>query len=184
MTRTNSYLSLIASLLLLLFSIPGAQGKIQSNSSLTFGISSGSWSANVAAYNSNPTNTPYTITWTGSSRKQYALIALINNGIFSINSAQISFTSVKTNGDPTYPPSLTYELCSGTWDPVTFACSGTISSAGTGTAGSIEILKSIAPDSRVVIRLTNLRDVNFNYTTTLNALASRSDIRNALVTSS
>lgn len=184
MKRWRTTLSLIASLLTLLMMIPHTQGKLQSTSGLESLVYTGSWSTTVNSYNGPSANIPYTITWTGSSRKQHALIAIINNGNYSLSTSHLSYSSVKTNGDISRPPTLTFESCSGIWDPITFNCSGAITFIGSGTTGTVEVSGNISPGNRLIIRLTNQRDASFNYNTTLNSVTYRSDIRTGQVTSS
>lgn len=181
MAKNSLFLALIAPLLFFFISPPQVEGKLQSEYTQNLAITTGSWSSVVNSYNSPAANSPYVITWTGSTRKQYALIALINNGAFSIGNSQISYNSVKTNGDITNPPTMTFELCSGTWDPTAFTCSGNITLVGTGTGGVVDVNAPVNPGGRVIIRLTNLRDSSANYITTLNALTSRSGILSAQV---
>ena len=177
MSRWNSLLSLIASLLVSLILLPEAHGKIQSNAQVASSVTTGLWSTTINSYNAPSVNSPYVITWTGSSRKQFALISIVNNGNFLVNASHISFSSVKTNGDISNPPTITFEICSGAWDPASFNCSGNITEIGSGTSGTINFQSSLSPGNRLVIRLTNQRDASFNYNTTLNSLTYRSDIR-------
>lgn len=184
MKRWHSLLSLIASLLLFQMTIPNAHGKLESNSTFASIVNTGTWSTTINSYNAPATNNPYNVTWTGASRKQFALISIINSGSYAISTSHISFSSVKTNGDISNPPTLTFELCSGIWDPTTFNCSGTITSVGSGTSGTIDVMASIGSGNRLVIRITNQRDASFNYNTTFNSLTYRSDIRVGVVASS
>ena len=184
MIRFNSYLSLIASLAFIFLFIPEAHGKINSDSAHSLAISTGYWSTSVTAFNSAPSNSPYLITWTGSSRKQYALISLINTGSYAVSGSRLSFSSAKTNGDTSNPPTITFELCSGVWNTSTFACSGSIMLITTAIGGEVEIPGQIEPGNRINLRLTNLRDASFNYNTTFNAIALCSDIRSPVSSSS
>lgn len=179
MTRSHSYLALIAALSMTMVLLPQSFAALQSTSNSSLSLSTGSWSSNVNTATGLPSNSPYSIIWTGSARKQYALVALINNGFFPLNSGHISFTSIKTNGDATTPPTITFESCSGTWNSTTFACSGSITLLGGGTSGTVDINEPTLPSNRLIIRLTNLRDVIANYQTTFNAWSYRTDIRNA-----
>ena len=184
MPRLNVYLALIASLVLAFITMPQSFGKLQSNMQNTLSVSTGLWATSINTSTGSSTTSPYTITWTGSVRKQYALVALINNGRFDLLSSHISYASVKTNGDTTNPPTLTFDLCSGTWNATNFTCSGTITTISTGTGGVVDITSLIPVGDRLIIRLTNLRDTSFNYNTTFNALASKTDIRVGQVLSS
>lgn len=184
MSRARIFLALIASLLFFFFTAPQTQGKIQGVHTLDIQVSASTWASTINSATGTSVNLPYTITWTGNIKKQYALISLINSGTVLLHSGQISFSSVKSNGDPTNPPTMTFDLCSGTWNSTTFACSGTITTLLTATSGVADIPSTLLPGERVIIRLTNLRDVTSNYVTTFDALTNRSNIRAPLVVSS
>jgi hypothetical protein len=184
MNRYNSYLSLIAAFFLFFFYVPEANGKLSSNSIDNLATTTGSWSTSVNSFNSAPSNNSYTITWTGSSRKQYSLISIFNTGSYAVNTSRLAFSSTKTNGDTSNPPTLTFELCSGLWNATTFSCSGSISTMTTATSGEVDIAGLIEPGNRINLRLTNLRDASFNYNTTFHAISLRSDIRSGVNLSS
>jgi hypothetical protein len=170
--------------LLFFFTIPESYGYLQSQTSVNIQISSGQWASRIGATNGAMTNSPYVVTWTANTRKQYALIALENNGSYTLNASHITFSSAKTNGDATNPPTLIFEKCSGVWNVTDFSCNGTIALVTSATGGQIDFFESIFSGNRFIIRVTNLRDVNANYTTTFSAFVTREDIRLGQVLSS
>ena len=185
MTRLTFYCSLVTALLISCLLAPQTIGKIQAmRNGLSQSVSTGYWASTINSTNGPSSNTPYVLTWTGSIRKQYALIALINTGTFDLTSSAISFSSVKTNGNSTTPPTLTYDLCSGNWDSTNYSCSGSITTVFTATSGVANFSEPILAGNRIIIRVTNLRDSNANYQTTFDALTSRTNIRTGVVTSS
>lgn len=146
----------------------------------TMTIGAGTWSTQLAAPTTAPSSAAYQIVWTGNVNKQYALFSIVNMGTYDLLSAHFTYSSAKGNGDTTNPPALTFELCSGTWDATTYACSGAISAVGTGTGGAISFSSLIPLGNRITLRATNSRSSTSNYITTFNAQAFRSDIRSGV----
>ena len=169
--------TLIFSLLLIQINSDISFSDLTSNASPATNAITGSWVSTISSASGPSTTGPYTVTWTGNLKKQYALISLINSGSFDLVSGHFTFTSAKANGDTTSPPTLIFDLCSTTWDAIAFTCSGTITTFGTATSGQINMPQLIPIGGRVVIRVTDTRDAVSNYTTTFNSISSRSDIR-------
>ena len=184
MTRSGLLLALVASLLSSVLVSSETLALMQSGVTSSTTLSVSTWATSVNSATGIASNSPYVITWTANTRRQYALISLINTGSIDLSSGSISFTSVKSNGDITNPPTLTFELCSGVWNTTTFACSGSISSLVTAAGGDVAINQSISIGNRIIIRITNLRDSSANYLTTIDALASRANFRSGIVFSS
>ncbi len=157
---------------------------IVANSTLNISGGTGAWSSALATANGSSTNNSYQITWTGNGNRQNELLAVVNTGNFDLIATHLTFSSVKSNGDTTNPPTLTFETCSGTWNLTTFACSGTITQIGSSTSGQIDINRYLTPGNRSVIRVTNARNNTGNYITTFNSRTFRSDIRFGIVINS
>ncbi|MEY3330736.1 MAG: hypothetical protein RL202_2 [Actinomycetota bacterium] len=184
MARSAMIVALITSLLLVVTSIPASYGHLQSSASDIAQVQSGGWGASISTQTGAATNAPYLLTWTANKNRQYALIALVNTGSYNLGAGHISISSAKSNGDTTNPPTLTFETCSGAWSATSYACSGSITTIASAASGQIDFSQNIAVGNRLVIRVTNLRDINANYLTTINALSFRADIRVAEVLSS
>lgn len=177
-------LSALSLALLLLSQNQIALASIKANRSLTNSGITGVWSSNVTSSNGNPTNSTYQITWTGSANKLYELISIVNTGNFDLIAGHLTFSTAKSNGDTTNPPNLTFETCTGSWDPTNFACSGAITQVGSATSGQININRYLMTANRLVLRVTNSRNSVGNQITTFNSQSFRSDIRNGLVINS
>lgn len=177
MSRVINNLALTTALLMVLAMPNQSFAGAQSCSTSLSEIRSGFWSSNIGDLTSSQSKTPYVLNWTGSSRRQYALISFNNNGTFTLNSGRISFNSIKSNGDASNPPTIIFESCSGVWNSSSFACSGAITHLGSANGGLININQTILPSSHLIIRVTNTRDVVANYQTTFSSWSSRVDIR-------
>ena len=184
MARSAMIVALITSLLLVVTSIPASYGHLQSRVSDIAQVQSGGWGASISTQTGAATNAPYLLTWTANKNRQYALIALVNTGSYNLGAGHISISSAKSNGDTANPPTLTFETCSGAWNATSYACSGSITTIASTASGQIDFPQNISVGNRLVIRVTNLRDINANYLTTINALSFRTDIRAAEVLSS
>ena len=183
MAISKATLVLVTTLLFLL-AIPESSGYLQGRTSSSIQITSGQWGARVGGTSGAITTSPYVVTWTANTKKQYALIAIENIGSYPLNVSHLSLSSAKSNGDTTNPPTLTFEKCSGVWNTTDFSCNGSTTTIASASVGQIDITENILAGSKLIIRITNLRDVNSNYTTTLNAITSRNDIRVGQVFSS
>ena len=184
MARSGMIVALITSLLLAVTSIPASYGYLQSRASDIVQVQSGQWGASVTTQSGATTNLAYVVTWTANIKKQYALISLVNSGSYDLKAGHISISSAKSNGDMTNPPTLIFETCSGLWSASTFTCNATITTVASTGIGQVDFIENIPAGSRLIIRITNLRDSSANYLTTINALSFRGDIRTAKVLSS
>ena len=184
MARSAMIVALITSLLLAVTSIPASYGHLQSRASEIVQVQSGGWGTSIGTQTGAATNAPYLLTWTANKNRQYALIAIVNTGSYDLGAGHISISSAKSNGDTANPPTLTFETCSGSWNATSYACSGSITTIASTAIGQIDFPQNISVGNRLVIRVTNLRDINANYLTTINALSFRADIRVAEVLSS
>ncbi len=184
MARSAMIVALITSLLLVVTSIPASYGHLQSRASEIVQVQSGGWGTSIGTQTGAATNAPYLLTWTANKNRQYALIAIVNTGSYDLGAGHISISSAKSNGDTANPPTLTFETCSGAWNATSYACSGSITTIASAASGQIDFPQNISVSNRIVIRVTNLRDINANYLTTINALSFRTDIRAAEVLSS
>jgi hypothetical protein len=184
MVRSAMVAALVTSLLGMVFLLPESHGILQSRDSQNIQVHNGYWATTVGGAVAAPASVPYLVTWSANTKRQYALIALMNIGTFDLTKGVIAFTSAKSNGDTSNPPTLIFESCSGSWNVTSYLCSGTINVLGSATGGQFHVNQSIAANNRLVLRVTNLRDVNANYVTTFNAQTSRSDFRAAQVFSS
>ena len=140
-------------------------------------VASGSWGSQPTAMGGNGSTNAYSITWTGSANKQYALFSLINVGTFPLTNGRFTFSTLKTSGSGTGAPNLIFDLCSGVWDATTFLCSGAIATIGASTGGTLVFAQNININARVDIRITHNRTSSGNYITTINAIARRDDVR-------
>ena len=152
-------------------------GRMFSTATSTVSITSGGWGSSVNSSAGAISNQPYTLNWNGSIKRQALFIALINAGSLTLNAGHLTFVSAKSNGDTTNPPTLTFDVCSGTWNQGASTCSGTITTFASATGGTVDLNQTIAVGARVIIRVTNQNDTNSNYKTTVNAQSLRSDIR-------
>lgn len=185
MKAMKSHLFAFISLLLLLsFQIAPSEARILANHNQNVSANSGRWSTELGTATGTGSATSYQITWTGNSNKQYELISFINQGNFDLVAEHLTFSSAKSNGDTTNPPTLTFELCSENWDTTTFACSGTITLIGTATGGSINFNRYLIVGQRLIFRVTNARNAIGNQISTFNSQSFRSDIRYGISTSS
>lgn len=184
MVKTKVLVTVITSLLLLVIPVSNSFASLFSYIPANSNASSGFWASSINTSTGTATNAPYTLTWTGNNKKQDVLVALINSGTFDLNTGHFTYGSAKPNGDTTNAPVLTFDICSGIWDSLTFTCSGTTMTIGNGTSGTVNVPQVISPGNRVVIRITNARNSNANFITTLNSFASRTDIRTGVSTHS
>lgn len=143
--------------------------------------STGNWGSQVSSSTGTGTTAAYQVTWTGNINKQYVLIAIINTGTFDLLVTHLAYSTAKSNGDATNAPVLTFDLCSGTWDPTTFACSGTVTTIGTGAAGVLDVVKLIPVSNRLIVRITDPHNKGSNYLTLINSQNIRADIRSGFV---
>lgn len=170
--------------LLLNLQSQSADAFYDSNLQQNMSSSTGRWITQIATATGSGSSTAYQITWTGNSNKQHELLSFLNLGDFDLVAEHLSFSTAKANGDTTNPPTLTFELCSGAWDPTTYLCNGVITLSGSSTGGTINFLRYLTPNSRLVFRVTNARNNPGNYLTSLNSITYRSDIRNGIMVSS
>ena len=154
-----------------------ALGAFLSSHTKNSNTSSGSWKTEIASATGAGTSSPYLLTWTGNSNKQYELLSLINIGNFDLTAQHLTFSTAKANGDTTNPPLLKFETCSGVWDATTFLCSGSIVLIGSATGGQVNVIRYLVPGSRTILRVTNPRNNPGNYISTFNAHTFRNDIR-------
>ncbi len=183
--KSSKFMVLVMTLVPSLFtSLSPAVALVITNSVTNINGETGAWSSALATASGSSTNNAYQIIWTGNANRQNELLAVVNTGNFDLIATHLTFSSVKSNGDTTNPPTLTFETCSGTWNLTTFACSGTITQIGSSTSGQIDINRYLTPGNRSVIRVTNARNNSGNYITTFNSRTFRSDIRFGIVINS
>ena len=184
MSRKYLVVLALTSLLLLFLSESISSAAILGNVNASTSITSGSWLATVNSATGNSVAAPYVTGWTGNNKKQDILIALINSGSLDLIGGHFNFSSAKPNGDTTNAPTLTFDTCTGVWDPTTFICSGTTMTVGNGTSGTVNIAQPIPVGGRVIIHITNARNNSANFNTTLSSFLTRSDIRTGVVINS
>lgn len=174
----------ISSSLFLVFQIQMASAAITSNSQSNLNLATGYWRTLLASANGAGTSGPYQITWTGGSNKQNDLLAIINTGNLDLVAQHLTFSSVRSNGDITGAPTLTFETCSGAWDINTFACNGTATTIASAISGQLNVNQYVIAGSRIVLRITHTRNGSGNYISTFNTLTFRSDIRSGIAINS
>jgi len=176
--------ALISLSLLTCLQVAPVEAKILANQTQNMSASSGRWSAQLASATGAASSTAYQITWTGNSNKQFELISIINTGNFDLSAEHLTFSTAKSNGDNTNPPALTFELCTGNWDPTTFLCSGTITQVASATSGTVNFSRLLLVNQRLIFRVTNARNAVGNQITTFNCQTFRSDLRSGISFSS
>ena len=179
-TKFKNFSILILALAFLFVSELPASAGVKSTTQQSYNLTTGTWSTELASATSASAKTQYQVVWTGNANKIYALFSVINTGSFELTGGHISYSSAKPNGDATGAPNLIFDLCSGTWDPNNFSCSGTITTFGSGISGTANYLKYQILGERLVLRLTHLRNNSTNFITYLNTYTSRSDIRSGV----
>lgn len=162
-----------------------AQAAFEAISSKGYTVNSGSWSVIATGVNQTTVNAAYTLVWTVSTGTAYNFFVFRNTGSLSLNSFTVEVSQVQFGGSGK-PNDTVFELCrSGIWNPATNTCSGTIQIFG--RASDIHITPislTFSSGSEMSMRASTATNVKNSYTTTLNLVVNRSQVRANTVSNS
>lgn len=158
---------------------------LQTFSSRSNSVTSGTWSV-VTTVNGQPiTNSPYTVQWSVSTGVAYNFFAFRNIGSLTINAFLVEITQTQFGGSGK-PNDTAFELCSGgTWNSATNTCSGTVTLVG--KASNLYLSfggLNLVPGSELSMRASTATNVKNSYTTSLSVSVNRYQVRNSQVLNS
>ena len=158
---------------------------IRSTRQATHSVSTASWGAYLAPGGTTPSPGPYISTWTPVAGVQLAYLDLINPNPVALAGENFTLASVEPNSSRQNVPRITFDVCVGaTWNQLTDTCAGSITSLGTSTGGTVNSTVSIASQSRLSVRLTVTKVGKLSWTTTINTVITRAQVRAAVTTNS
>lgn len=147
-------------------------------------VSATSWAASAVPVGAPASNGPLVMTWTvsGGSARQY--FDIVNTGSIEIMGQSFLVTNVYEKSGNAKPPTVTFEACvNGSWQPSSNTCTGSIVLMGSTTTEFFSSLATpLAVGARLSARATTSPGGSSSYTTTVNVLVSRSQVRAATVT--
>ena len=162
-----------------------ANAALHSTRSATNAVSTTAWGAYLVPAGSNSSPGPYVNTWTPTNSLQLEYLDLINPNMVALSGAQFSFASVEPNSSRQNVPRITFDVCEGAvWNPIANTCAGTVTSLGTSTGGSLTSTVSVLSQSRISIRLTVNKVGKLAWTTTINTIITRAQVRAAAISNS
>ena len=158
---------------------------VQSPTSGTNFVSSGSWGVQAFALNQAPTNSPYTITWGVSQGTAYSYFSIRNTGTFTVNGFNVAVTQIQIGGSGK-PNDTTFNLCSnGVWNTSTNTCSGASTLIGSSADLVLAFTNlTFTAGSDLSVQATTKPNLKNAFTTTLSVSIDRTQIRGGVATNS
>ncbi|NBU32249.1 MAG: hypothetical protein EBS36_03655 [Actinobacteria bacterium] len=148
-------------------------------------VTSTGWGAYLAPAGSTPSPGPYVNTWIATPGTQLAYLDLLNPNTVALSGVNFNLSSVEPNSSRQNVPRVTFDVCVGaTWNATTDTCSGTITNLGTSTGGTVNSSIVIGANARLSVRLTVGKTTKISWTTTINVLTGRAQVRAAITTNS
>lgn len=137
------------------------------------------WAASAVPIGAPASTGPLIMRWTvsGGTARQY--FDIINTGTIEITSQSFLVTNVYEKSGNAKPPTVTFEACvDGAWQPSSNTCTGSIVLMGSTTTEFFSSLATpLAIGARLSARATTSPGGISSYTTTINVLVSRSQVR-------
>ena len=128
---------------------------------------------------------PYSFAWKEGIGLEITYVDLRNPGSIATTGTLLTVSTKDSNNSTKDASSLTLSACTGgTWNQTSNACSGTVTSLGTVTNGSITLSISLAASATSTIRVAEVQTKRAKWTSTLSVAVTRSQIRAATVTNS
>lgn len=153
--------------------IPHANWQHQSSASVT------RWAASAVPIGAPTSTGPLVMTWTvsGGTARQY--FDIVNTGAIEITGQSFFVTNIYEKSGNAKPPIVTFEAClNGFWQPSNNICTGSIVLMGSTTTEFFSSLATpLAIGARLSARATTSPGGISSYTTTINVLVSRSQVR-------
>lgn len=151
----------------------------------TQSVSTASWGAYLAAAGTTPSPQPYVNSWTPANGVQIEYLDLINSNPVALVGENFSLASVEPNSSRQNVPRITFDVCVGaSWNQTANTCAGTVTSLGTSTGGTVNSTIPVPSQSRLSVRLTVTKVGKLAWTTTINTLITRAQIRSAITSHS
>ena len=176
-------LALFTSLLLLATAIlnkspADANVKSTRNSDLT--VSTSAWGAYLVPAGTTPSPGPYVTSWIAAPGTQLAYLDLLNPNALALSGENFILNSVEPNSSRQNVPRITFDLCVGAaWNQNANTCAGSITSLGTSTGGTVNSTVAVPGQSRLSVRLTVTKVGKLSWTTTINTVITRVQVRAA-----
>lgn len=147
-------------------------------------VSATRWAASAVPAGAPPSTGPLVMTWTVSGGTARQFFDIVNTGAIEIMGQSFLVTNVYEKSGNAKPPTITFEACvNGVWNSSTNTCSGTVVLMGRTTTEFFSSLTTpLAVGARLSARATTSPGGSSSYTTTINVLVSRSQVRAAAIT--
>lgn len=147
-------------------------------------VTTARWGASAVVQGAQAGTGPLVMNWAVSQGIAYQYFDVVNNGLIDIAGQSFSVTSVYDRSGAVKPPTVTFEACvNGVWQPSTNACTGSVVLMGSTTSTFFTSLATpLAVNSRLSARARTSPGGSSSYTTTINVLIDRTQIRQGVTT--
>lgn len=175
---------LVASLLMLLTTNNAAMAKIGTTKSSTHVVTTTKWGNVLTDVGVTSTNTPWSYVWTQSTGAQYTYADIVNVGSLATTGNAITVSTQDATSSRQDAPDLLFSSCSGTWNHTTNTCSGSVTSLGNTTNGTVGTNLTLAVGQRLTLQIRAQKTKKALWTSTISVSVSRSQVRTATTTNS
>lgn len=175
---------MVASLLMVLTTNNAAMAKIGSTRMSSHTLTTTRWGNAFTDVGVASTNAPYVYVWAQSTGAQYTYVDIVNVGSLSTTGNTISVSTQDATSSRQDAPDLLFSSCTGSWNQTTNACSGSITSLGNTTNGTVSTNLTLAVGQRVTVQIRAQKTKKALWTSTLSISVSRSQVRAATTTNS
>ena len=143
-----------------------------------------SWGNVMVSVGGGTSYAPYSFSWANSTGTQYTYVDLVNVGDVTTTGNSIVVNTKDPSDSTSNAPRLTFATCSGSWNQSSNSCSGSITSLGNVTNGTLGVTLTLTASSRKTLRVAANKTRATVWTSTINVAVTRSNIRNATTTNS
>lgn len=162
-----------------------ANATVKATKSVNQSASTAGWGAYLVPAGTTPSPSPYVSTWTPVSGTQVIYLDLLNPNAVALSGENFILNSVEPNSSRQNVPRITFDVCAGaSWDQTASTCAGTITSLGTSTGGTVNSTVAVPSQSRLSVRLTVTKTGKLLWTTTINTVITRAQVRAAITSNS
>lgn len=171
----------VASLLMLLTMNNAATAKIGSTRISSHNLTTTRWGNAFTHVGLASTNTPFVYGWSQNTGAQYTYVDIVNVGTLSTTGNTVSVSTQDAKSSRQDAPDLLFSSCSGSWNQTTNACSGSITSLGNTTHGTVRTNLTLAVGQRITVRIRAQKTKKALWTSTLSISVNRSQVRTATI---
>ena len=157
-----------------------AVARVRATGTLTVTTRVATWSAVAVPRDADPTRRPLVLVWSIEQGTAQQYVDIVNTGTVPLGGQRFNVVSAYERSPNVRPPTITFDAClGGSWTSAGTCTGSTVRLGSTSAASFTTVDTPLDPGARYSVRASTAPGAIATYTTTLDVVVGRAQIRRA-----